>query len=96
MSDSTNDAQSANAQVVIYSTPTCAFCRTEKQWLESLGVSYISRDIEEDQGAQDELLAKLDGNFQGVPTTTIGDEVIIGFNRPLLQEALKKNNLLPA
>lgn len=96
MSDTTNDASTADAQVVIYSTPTCAFCRTEKQWLDSLGVAYVSRDIEEDQGAQDELLAKLDGNFQGVPTTIIGDDIIIGFDRPKLQDALKKMNLVSA
>ncbi len=91
MTDTTSDAT-----VVIYSTPTCAFCRTEKQWLESLGVSYVSRDIEEDEGAQDELLAKLDGNFQGVPTTFIGDEVIVGFDRPKLQAALAANKLVAA
>lgn len=91
MSEPANDAQ-----VIIYSTPTCAFCRTEKQWLESLGVAYTNRDIEEDQAAQDELLTKLNGNFQGVPTTFIGDEVIVGFDRPKLQEALKKNNLVAA
>lgn len=96
MSDNTDNTQSNDAQVIIYSTPTCAFCRTEKQWLESLGVAYVSRDIEEDQGAQDELLAKLDGNFQGVPTTIIGEDIIIGFDRPKLQAALAANKLVAA
>lgn len=96
MSDTTDSTQSSDAQVIIYSTPTCAFCRTEKQWLESLGVAYVSRDIEEDQGAQDELLAKLDGNFQGVPTTIIGEDIIIGFDRPKLQAALAANKLVAA
>lgn len=96
MSDNTDNTQSNDAQVIIYSTPTCAFCRTEKQWLESLGVTYVSRDIEEDQGAQDELLAKLDGNFQGVPTTIIGEDIIIGFDRPKLQAALAANKLVAA
>ena len=91
MSDSTN-----TATVTVYSTPWCAFCRTEKQWLESLGVTFASRDIEEDESAKDELLAKLGGQFQGVPTTIIGDEVIIGFDRPKLQAALEKNKLVAA
>lgn len=85
-----------NANVTVYSTPWCAFCRTEKQWLESLGVSFNSRDIEEDESAKDELLDKLGGQFQGVPTTIIGDEIIIGFDRPKLQAALEKNKLVAA
>lgn len=92
MADSAND----NATVTIFSTPWCAFCRTEKQWLESLGVNFESKDIEEDENAKDELLAKLDGVFQGVPTTFIGDEVIVGFDRPKLQAALEKHKLVTA
>ncbi len=74
--------------VTIYSTPTCAFCKTEKQWLESLGVEYVNRDIEVDEGAKDELLEKLNGEFRGVPTTVINNEVIVGFNVPALHGAL--------
>jgi len=98
MSDQPNQSASASkvAAVIIYSTPWCAFCRTEKQWLDSLGVSYISKDIEEDPNAKEELLAKLGGQFQGVPTTDIGGEMIVGFDRPKLQDALKKNSLLAA
>ncbi len=82
--------------VTVYSTPWCAFCRTEKQWLESLGVTFISKDIEEDDGAKDELLSKLDGQFQGVPTTDIAGEMIIGFDRPKLQAALQQAGLIAA
>ena len=45
--------------VTVYSTPWCAFCKTEKQWLDSLGVQYVTKDIEEDESAKEELLAKL-------------------------------------
>lgn len=84
------------AAVTIYSTTWCAFCATEKQWLDKLGVKYISKNIEEDDDANKELLDKLGGNFQGVPVTDIAGEMILGFNRPALQEALEKNKLVPA
>lgn len=87
-------SDTATPTVTIYSTPWCAFCRTEKQWLDSLGVSYVSKDIEEDDGAKDELLAKLGGQFQGVPTTDIAGEMIVGFDRPKLQAALQKAQLI--
>ena len=87
----TDDAQ---AVVTVYSTTWCAFCNTEKQWLDHLGVKYESKNIEEDEAAKAELLEKVNGQFQGVPTTTIGDEVIVGFDRPKLTAALEKNGLL--
>jgi glutaredoxin len=89
-------ADSDSAAVTIYTTTFCAFCATEKQWLDRLGVKYVSKNIEEEQGAQEELLDKLGGNFQGVPVTDINGEMILGFNRPALQAALEKNSLLPA
>ena len=96
MSDQQTTDQTAASAVTIYSTPWCAFCRTEKQWLESLGVSFAAKDIEEDEGAKDELLDKLGGQFQGVPTTDIAGEIIIGFDRPKLQAALQKAGLITA
>lgn len=89
-------ADSASQAVTIYTTTFCAFCATEKQWLDRLGVKYVAKNIEEEMDAQAELLEKLGGNFQGVPVTDIGGEMILGFNRPALQAALEKNNLLPA
>lgn len=82
--------------VTIYTTTFCAFCATEKQWMDKLGVKYVAKNIEEDDAARDELLNKLGGDFQGVPVTDIAGEMILGFNRPALQTALEKNKLVPA
>jgi glutaredoxin len=89
-------SDSKTPEVIIYSTNWCAFCATEKQWLDKMGVKYVSKNVEEDEEANKELLDKLAGNFTGVPVTDIGGEMILGFNRPALQAALDKNNLVPA
>ena len=89
-------SDTANPQVTIYSTSWCAFCATEKQWMDKLGVNYVAKNIEEDKDAEKELLDKLGGNFQGVPVTDVAGEVILGFDRPKLQAAFDKNNLVPA
>ncbi|HEU0266642.1 MAG TPA: glutaredoxin domain-containing protein [Candidatus Saccharimonadaceae bacterium] len=89
-------ADSDNSQVTIYSTTWCAFCKTEQQYLEKLGVKYVKKDIEEDKAAYDELMGKISGTFQGVPVTDIAGEVILGFNRPKIDEALKAKNLVAA
>lgn len=81
-------------KVTVYSTTWCAFCSTEKQWLDKLGVEYNEKDIEEDKAAHDELMAKLGGNFQGVPVTDIDGEIVLGFDRPKLQKALETKKLI--
>lgn len=92
MSDQSTD----DAIVTIYSTTWCAFCKTEKQWMDKLGVKYVSKNIEEDEAASKELLEKLGGNFQGVPVTDVNGEIILGFDRPKLQSAFEKNKLVAA
>lgn len=86
---------SDSAPVIIYSTTWCAFCKTEAQYFDKLGVNYVKKDIEEDKAAYDELMGKIGGSFQGVPVTDIAGEIILGFDRPKLDSTLRAKNLLP-
>ncbi|OYW85050.1 NrdH-redoxin [Candidatus Saccharibacteria bacterium 32-49-10] len=86
---------SQTPQVTVYRTSWCAFCHTEMQWLERLGVPFVAKDIEEDQDAHDELMAKINGDFRGVPVTDVAGDIILGFDRPKLQEAIKTHGLEP-
>ena len=83
-----------DSEVIIYSTSWCAFCHTEMEWLKKLGVEYVAKDIEAEPAARDELLGKNGGNFQGVPVTDINGELILGFDRPKLEDALRRNGLI--
>ena len=89
-------SESAGASVVIYSAPWCAFCKTEKQYLEHLGVPFAVRDIEEDDGAMDELLAKVGGQASSVPVTDIDGVIIRGFDRAKIDTTLKEKGLIAA
>lgn len=80
--------------VTIYSTPWCAFCKTEMQWMDKLGVPYVKKDIESDESAFTELMQKTGGQQTGVPVTDINGDLILGFDRPKLQAALEKNDLV--
>lgn len=80
--------------VIIYSAPWCAFCKTEKQYLEHLGVAFTVRDIETDEGARDELLAKVGGSASSVPVTDIDGVIIRGFDRAKIDATLKLKSLL--
>lgn len=73
-------------KVTVFGSTTCAFCKVERQWLDSKGVSYDYRNIDEDPEAK-EFVEK--SGFSGVPVTVIeGKETIQGFNRPALTKAL--------
>lgn len=85
----------ATPQITIYSTSWCAFCHTEMQWLDKLGIPYIAKDVEADKEAYEELIAKNGGSYSGVPVTDIAGDIILGFDRPRLQEAIKKHNIQP-
>jgi glutaredoxin-like YruB-family protein len=82
-------------QIIIYSTTWCAFCKTEKQYLDKLGYSYVEKDVEADKEAYEELMAKNGGNFQGVPVTDIAGELVLGFDRPKIDAVIKEKGLQP-
>lgn len=82
--------------VTLYSAPWCAFCKTEKQYLEHLGVEYTVRDIEEDEEAMKELLAKVGGTASSVPVTDIDGVIIRGFDRAKIDATLKEKQLIAA
>lgn len=90
------NTDSSITNVTVYSTPTCAFCKTEKQYLEHLGVRFVSKDIELEPESLEELQQKLEGNFSGVPVTDINGDIVVGFNRPKIDELLKKHGLVAA
>jgi glutaredoxin len=102
MSDAQTDdkkthAAAANTPVVtIYRTSWCAFCHTEMQWMDRLGIPYVAKDIEADEAAHNELMEKINGDFRGVPVTDVAGDIILGFDRPRLQDAFKAHGLQPA
>lgn len=91
-----SDSTTTTPQVTVYSTSWCAFCHTEMQWLDHLGIPYVAKDVEADEAAMEELKAKNGGNFQGVPVTDVAGDIILGFNRPALQASIDKHGLTPA
>ena len=49
------------------------------------------KDIEADPAAKDELLEKINGNFQGVPVTDVDGEIVLGFDRKKLSQLIGIN-----
>ncbi len=73
--------------ITVYSTSWCGFCHQLKEWLKSQDIEFKEVDIEEDRSAAEEIVKAT--KQMGVPVTKIGEEYIVGFDRPKLEEALK-------
>lgn len=72
------------AEVTVYSTKNCPYCRMVKAFLEKQGVPYTNIDVGEDQEAAKKMV-EISGQY-GVPVSTIGEEIIIGFDAQRLNE----------
>lgn len=78
--------------VTIYSAPWCVFCRMAKEYLKSKGVAFTEIDVDKDPKAMRSLMAKT--GMAGVPVIEIGEETILGFDRPRIDLALRDKKLV--
>ena len=72
--------------VIVYSTPSCPYCRMAKQYLGEQHIPYEDIDVASSQKAAQEMVSK--SGQMGVPVIDIGGKIIIGFDRPKINEAL--------
>ncbi len=78
----------ADKEVVIYSTPTCPYCKRAKDYLSRKGIPFIDRNVAVDRDAAKEMIQK--SGQMGVPVVTINGEVVVGFNQALLDKLLSQ------
>ena len=75
-----------NHSITVYSTPSCPYCLQAKRFLIEKGISFIEKDVAVDLGARDEMV-KISGQL-GVPVIDVDGSIIIGFNRPKIEELI--------
>lgn len=72
--------------VIIYTTPTCQYCSSAKQYFKQNNVAYKEVDVAADEKAAAQMIEK--SGQMGVPVIEVDNQIIVGFNRPALQKAL--------
>jgi glutaredoxin 3 len=77
--------------ITVYSADWCGFCRMAKQYFDKLGVKYEDKNVEYDPTALSESVQK--SGQRGIPVIDIDGTIIIGFNRPAIDQALKEKKL---
>ncbi len=75
--------------VTIYSTPTCHFCQMAKEYFKAEGIAYTEFDVASDLEKRKEMVAR--SGQMGVPVISIGNDFIVGFNKPKIMELLGLN-----
>ncbi|MGB2660911.1 MAG: glutaredoxin domain-containing protein [Candidatus Omnitrophota bacterium] len=72
--------------VIVYSTPTCPYCLKVKQFLKDNNINFEDIDVSADQSKVQEMVQK--SGQMGVPVLDIGGEIIVGFDRDKIAQAL--------
>ncbi|NLW23491.1 MAG: glutaredoxin family protein [Tissierellia bacterium] len=73
------------ANVVVYTSNTCPYCVTAKEYLQEKGISFVEKNIQTDKEARKELMAM---GHMGVPVIVIDGEEVVGFDRPKIDQLL--------
>ena len=72
--------------IIIYSTPTCVYCKMAKDFFAKNNITYKEFNVAEDLKAREEMVNK--SHQLGVPVIDIDGQLFVGFNRSELAKAL--------
>lgn len=73
-------------KVIVFSTPTCSFCNAAKSYFRQKGVKFRDVDVSKDAAAARDMVRR--SGQQGVPVIDIGGKLVIGFDRPKINQLL--------
>jgi glutaredoxin 3 len=65
-----------------------------KEFLSQQGIPWTEKHVDQDRNAAIEMIRR--SGQQGVPVTVIGDEVVVGFDRPRLERIIASMRSRPA
>jgi glutaredoxin 3 len=74
------------SKVVLFSTPTCSWCRRAKRYFKEQRVPFKEIDVERDQQAARDIARKT--GQTGVPVIKIGNAWIVGFDKGRIEKEL--------
>jgi len=80
------ERKSRQPRVIVFTTPTCSFCRAVKQYFRQKGVRFKEVDLTRDPAAARDVVRRT--KQQGVPVIYIGSKYVIGFDRPKINKLL--------
>ncbi len=73
--------------ITVYTTPSCTYCTKTKNWFREKRIKFTEYDVSKDPRRADEMVRK--SGQQGVPVIDVNGRVIVGFNQPEIEKALR-------
>ena len=73
--------------ITLYTTPSCSFCHKAKDYFRKNQVRFTEYNIARDQRRAEEMVRK--SGQMGVPVIDINGKIIVGFNQPEVESALR-------
>jgi glutaredoxin 3 len=74
------------SKVMIYSTPTCVYCKMAKEFFKKNNVAYEEFDVAADMKAREDMVNK--SHQLGVPVIDIDNNIIVGFDQKTIENLL--------
>lgn len=81
--------QTKQPKVILFTTPSCSYCRSAKQYLRQQGIRFKDIDVSRDSAAARDMVKR--SGQSGVPVIQIGSKVVVGFDRPKIDSLLGLN-----
>jgi glutaredoxin-like YruB-family protein len=72
--------------VKVYSTPTCVYCETLKEYLGGKKIDFESIDVSQNQKELNEMIDK--SGQMGVPVIDINGTIVVGFDKEKINSLL--------
>jgi glutaredoxin 3 len=76
-------------RVILFTTPTCSFCKTAKRYLQEKRVKFREIDVSRDENAARDMQRRT--GQQGVPLLLIDNRPIVGFDKDKINRYLEIN-----
>jgi glutaredoxin 3 len=73
-------------RVIVFTAPTCGFCRTVKLYLRQRSIRFKEVDVSRDAAAARDIVRRT--GQQGVPVTYIGNKFVVGFDQAKIDKLL--------
>ena len=70
----------------LFSTPTCPYCVTLKEFLKENKIELEEIDVSKDEAGREEMIKK--SGQMGVPVVEIEGEIVVGFDREKISKLL--------
>ena len=73
-------------EIVIYTTPTCQYCKMAKEYMKQKGIAFKELNVAQDREALQEMVRLTER--RSVPVIRCGNEVMVGFDPGRLDQMI--------